>query len=753
MLIQHLLTERLMRNLFQNPEFTTRNVIASQVQGVIDALASTSFSTAEFLRKLDPYYNAIEREGANLSHFTEKQDFLNSVYEQFFQRFSPNVADTHGIVYTPREIVDYMCASVEEALKEEFGYTLASPEVVILDPCTGTGNFILNLIERMPGRALAEAYQNRLFANEVMLLPYYVASLNIEHAYYERMRQYEPFPGLCFADTLDMAEPQQATLFTPANTERVEREKEAAITVIIGNPPYNVGQKSENDNNRNRKYKVVDGRIRDTYVADSAAQLKTQVYDAYVRFFRWATDRLEGRNGVVCLVSNNSFVDQHAFDGMRKHLLQDFDRVDHLDLHGNVRRNPKLSGTTHNVFGIQVGVGITTAVKNNGASRRLRYLRVPETWRKAEKLQFLASGDIPWRTLEPDLQYSWLVPEHADEYQDFLPLDGLVDIRSAGVKTNRDAVVYDWNRQELIERMERFISDYNLEVDRHKRQKKEHWPAHIKWDGSLKQNLLRGCYAEFDPKYIIQSLYRPFSKRWLYFNRVVIKRVYQWPNISGVVIWVKTGADWPFFALAADIICDQLPQGGSQCFPLSHLKPSAVAQFRRRYSIDCVSAQDIFHYIYAILHHSGYRERYAANLKRELPRIPFAPDFSAFVTAGRELAHLHVDYESLDPWSLESLENPEVPYSERVIKMKLSPDRQSLRVNDSLTLAGIPPETFDYRLGSRSALEWIIDQYQVKGESDPNRDNDPGYIVRLVGRVVRVSVETVRIIQALPAYR
>ncbi len=263
MLIQHLLTERLMRNLFQNPEFTKRNVIAAQVQNVIEALASTSFSTAEFLKRLDPYYKAIEKAGADLSHFTEKQDFLNSVYEQFFQKFSPGIADTHGIVYTPREIVDYMCDSVEEALKEEFGYTLASPEVVILDPCTGTGNFIVNLIERMPPSALAEAYRNRLFANELMLLPYYVASLNIEHAYYERRHEYESFEGLCFADTLDMAESRQIGLFTAANTARVEREKKAAVTVIIGNPPYNAGQKSENDNNQNRKYEEIDERIRE----------------------------------------------------------------------------------------------------------------------------------------------------------------------------------------------------------------------------------------------------------------------------------------------------------------------------------------------------------------------------------------------------------------------------------------------------------------------------------------------------------
>jgi predicted helicase len=244
MLIQHLLTERLMRNLFQNPEFTKRNVIAAQVQNVIDALASGSFSTQEFLRKLDPYYKAIEKAGADLSHFTEKQDFLNSVYEQFFQRFSPDIADTHGIVYTPREIVDYMCNSVEQALKEEFGFTLASPEVLILDPCTGTGNFIVSLIQRMPVKSLADAYHNRLFANEVMLLPYYVASLNIEHAYYERMQQYESFQGLCFVDTLDMAEAKQRSLFSAANTERVEREKHAAITVIIGNPRITLGRRA-----------------------------------------------------------------------------------------------------------------------------------------------------------------------------------------------------------------------------------------------------------------------------------------------------------------------------------------------------------------------------------------------------------------------------------------------------------------------------------------------------------------------------
>jgi predicted helicase len=753
MLIQHLLTERLMRNLFQNPEFTTRNVIAVQVQGVIDALASGSFSTAEFLKRLDPYYNAIEREGANLAHFTEKQDFLNSVYEQFFQRYSPNIADTHGIVYTPREIVDYMCTAVEQALKEEFGYTLASPEVVILDPCTGTGNFIVNLIERMPGPALAEAYHSRLFANEVMLLPYYVASLNIEHAYYERMKQYESFPGLCFVDTLDMAEPRQASLFTPANTQRVEREKEAAVTVIIGNPPYNVGQKNENDNNKNRKYKEVDGRVHDTYAKDSKASSKSKLDDAYVKFFRWATDRLDGRDGIVCFVSNNGFIDQTAFDGMRKHLMSDFQRIDHIDLHGNVRRNPKLSGITHNVFGIQVGVGITLAIRKRGATPRLRYHRVPETWRRGEKLEFLAKGTREWKTLTPDEKCTWLVPETSHEYGALLAITDTFSLWTIGVGTNRDAVVYDWDRERLQPRILSFITAYNTEVHRHKANPEADWPDHVKWSRDLKQDAIRGRLAEFEKGKVRPALYRPFTKRHLFLDQILNEEVYQWPRISGIVIWIKTGAEWPFFALASDLVCDRLPQGGSQCFPLSHLKDSAVDQFRQHYSLDCITKEDVFHYIYALLHHPAYRERYAANLKRELPRIPFAPNFGAFAEAGKELARLHVDYESLEPWPLKFVENRDVPYSERVTKMKLSPDRQSLQINESLTLAGIPAEAFDYRLGSRSALEWLIDQYQVKGESDPNREDDPGYIVRLVGQVVRVSVETVKIVKGLPGYR
>ncbi len=354
--------------------------------------------------------------------FRDKQHFLNTIYERFFRGYSVKVADTHGIVYTPQPIVDFMWASVAEALETEFGLSLSSPGVNILDPCTGTGNFIVNLMRRVPRRDLPRMYSEQLFANEVMLMPYYISALNIEHAYLELTGKYEPFEGLCFVDTLDLAEDRQLPMFAEKNTERVARQRRSPITVIIGNPPYNVGQLNENDNNKNRKYPVIDRRISETYAKDSKATNKNALSDAYVKFFRWATDRLDGRDGIVCFVSNNSFVDQIAFDGMRKHLVQDFTRIDHIDLHGNVRKNPKLSGTTHNVFGIQVGVGITLAVRCKG-EKRLRYHRVPEFWRKEEKLAWLNERKVPWQVLKPDAAHTWLVPQNADQFAGFLPID------------------------------------------------------------------------------------------------------------------------------------------------------------------------------------------------------------------------------------------------------------------------------------------------------------------------------------------
>jgi predicted helicase len=367
MLIQHLLTERIFRTVFNNPDFTRRNVIASEIEKVIDALTSQSFSRDGFLQSLDRFYKAIDSTAKTIDDFSQKQEFLNTVYEKFFQGFSVKVADTHGIVYTPVSIVNFMVRSVEDTLQKEFGKSLGSADVHILDPFVGTGNFIVHIMQAIKKTALTQKYHKELHCNEVMLLPYYIASMNIEHEFYERTGNYETFEGICLVDTFELAEAQQISFFSTENTARVERQKRAPIRVVIGNPPYNAWQLNENDNNKNRKYEVMDKRVAETYAKDSHATNKNALSDPYVKAFRWASDRI-GDEGIVALVSNNSFIESLAFDGMRKHIERDFDEVYVLDLGGNVRKNPKLSGTTHNVFGIQVGVSINIFVRKRAAA-------------------------------------------------------------------------------------------------------------------------------------------------------------------------------------------------------------------------------------------------------------------------------------------------------------------------------------------------------------------------------------------------
>ncbi|MBC7817957.1 MAG: hypothetical protein IAG10_13785 [Planctomycetaceae bacterium] len=645
-----------------------------------------------------------------------------------------------------------------------------------------------------------------MFANEVMLMPYYIAALNIEHAYYELAGEYEPFEGLCFVDTLDLAEKRQLTLFGEENTARVTRQKNAPITVIIGNPPYNVGQISENDNNKNRKYSVIDDRIKQTYGKDSKATLNTKLYDPYVKFFRWAMDRLNGRDGIVCFVTNNSFVDQFAFDGMRKHLLKDFSRLYHLHLEGNVRQNPKLSGTAYNVFGIQVGVGITIAVRlQQHKTPRLSFHRIDKSLRREAKLSWLADRTslcgVKWKRLTPDDRHTWLVPKNADEFAGFPALGDkktkgdaadtsnvIFKLFSLGLATNRDEWAYDFARDGVASKMKRLVTNYNYEVFRLTQEDSlpkniddfvNNEPQFIKWTDRLKESLLARKTIKFDPLKRRSALYRPFTREWLYFDSLLNQRRYQqhrfFPTASAEkenlsICATGVAAERPFATLISNVIPDLNffgPGTVPQWFPFytysedgserrENITDQALEQFHGKYKSKKISKWDIFYYVYGLLHHPGYREKFADNLKRELPRIPFAPDFKAFTSAGRELAQLHLEYEQSEEYQFEWLEAPGVPLSYHVEKMKLTKDKTAVIVNPSLTLAGIPPEAFEYRLGNRSALEWIIDQYQITEDkrsgirSDPNRADDPEYIVRLVGQVVHVSVETVRIVNSLP---
>ncbi len=805
MLIQHLLTERLFRTVFDNPAFTRRNVIANEIESVIDALTSQSFSRPDFLQGLDRFYVAIEQTAATLGEYSQKQGFLNTVYEQFFQGFSVRVADTHGIVYTPQPIVDFMAQSVAHILQTEFGRSLSDPGVHIIDPFVGTGNFIVRLMREIRRTALEDKYRSELHCNEVMLLPYYIASMNIEHEFYAATGAYQPFEGICLVDTFDLAEDRQLPLFAPANTQRLKTQKQTPMFVVIGNPPYNVGQVNENDNNKNRKYETLDKRVRETYAQDSKATNKNALSDAYVKAIRWASDRI-GEEGIVAFVTNNSFLDAVAFDGMRKHLADDFNALYILDLSGNVRKNPKLSGTTHNVFGIQVGVSINFFVKRRDkakAQAEIFYARVDELWRKEDKYRYLEAKEqyhnIEWQTIRPDKRHTWLTEGLHAEFESFMPLgskeakaakgeavDVICKTYSCGVNTARDAWVYNFNRDALTENIKRTIDTYNKQV--FKWEQRENQNANvddfvayddkkISWSRDLKAKLKRGRMARYADHKLRPSLYRPFTQSNLYFDRMMNDVVYVFPSIfptaeteteNRVICISGLGSNKPFHTLMADMIpCRDILEK-TQCFPFytynedggnrqENITDWALAQFRRQYSDDTIGKWDIFHSVYGLLHHPHYRERCQANLKRDLPRLPFAPDFRTFAQAGARLAQIHVGYEEMPAYPLTVSENPDLPLDWRVEKMKLSRDKTQIRYNDFLTLDGIPAKAFDYRLGNRSALEWVIDQYRVKTDkrsgivNDPNREEDPQYIVNLIGKVISVSLETVEIVEGLPA--
>ncbi|MDD9975137.1 MAG: N-6 DNA methylase [Candidatus Poribacteria bacterium] len=816
MLIQHLLTERIFRTVFDNPDFTNRNIIAQEIEKVIHILTRRSPSRSEFLRPLNPFYVAIEKTAAAITDFSQKQDFLNTVYEQFFQGFSVKVADTHGIVYTPQPIVDFMVKSVEHILKTEFGRSLSDIGVHIIDPFVGTGNFIVRLMQEIQGRRLPQKYREELHCNEVMLLPYYIANLNIEHAYFERTDSYEPFPHICFVDTFDtvdlMDAPHQTgefSYFTPENTLRVEEQRETPMFVVIGNPPYNARQTNENDNNRNRPHTAVDSRVRNTFAADSNAQSKNKLYDPYVKAFRWAMDKLSDE-GIVAFVTNNSFIDGQMFDGMRRHLAEEFNTLYILNLGGNVRKGQPGDS---NVFGIQVGVSVNFLVKSKRSEEispaRIFYNDETVDVSKARTFTFLDEnqhvGNLDWQKLIPDKRYTWLTGGLHADFDTFIPMGSkitkaikgnaegtLFKTYSLGVSTNRDAWVYNFDRDSLTENIQRMIKFYNAQTLEWMGTRNnagvnlddfvDSDPQKISWSENLKRKLKAGQLAEFAESKLRLSIYRPFTKTNLFFDRIMNERVYVFPSIfptleserENRILCVNMTPERPFACLVSNCIPVNVMTGGfgspTQCFPFytydedgtsrrENITDWALTQFRVHYEDDTITKWDIFHYTYGLLHHPDYREQYQENLKRDLPHIPFAEDFWVFAKAGARLAELHVNYESQPEYGkLKPIETPGMQVNLQVERMKFSKDKTQLKYNDFLTLEGIPPEVFEYRLGNRSALEWVVDQYRVKTDkrsglvNNPNREEDAEYIVRLIGQVITVSLETVEIIKRLPAY-
>ncbi len=811
MIIQHLLTEDIFTTIFEEATFHEDNNIARQIRQVTGTFF-TGATRQNILRKIKPYYQAIKAQASTIADHHEKQRFLKVLYENFYKAYNPKSADTLGIVYTPHEIVHFMLEATDYLLEKHFGKLLGDKNVEILDPATGTGTFIAELLEYLPPHQLKYKYQHEIHANEVAILPYYIANLNIEATYAQKMNEYVPFENLCLVDTLDNLEfgagkPQYGLFdLSLINLARIQQQNERKISVIIGNPPYNANQQNENDNNKNRPYRGIDEHIKQTYIKHSTAQ-KTKLYDMFVRFYRWATDRLKENEGIIAFITNRSFIDKRTFDGFRKVVGQEFSHIYLVDFGGDVRQNPKLSGTKHNIFGIQTGVAICFLVKpalknQTGIPARILYTRRPELETATEKLNFLATtrlAELPFAHIQPDEDHNWLNLSE-NSWVDLLPvatkqtkyakssvgIDAIFELFSLGVVTARDEWVYDFSGNNLKEKVLFFINSYNQEVQRLQGQVTTETIGNlldytIKWTRAVKNDLLEGKTYQYQDNLIVETLYRPFVKMNLYFGRELNEMQQQMPKIfrgDNVVMAVNVG-NKPFNVLASKYLVDLHFNGDSQCLPLyrydsegqrhDNITDFALARFRAHYQtaqtsevlktseVLEISKLDIFHYVYAVLHDPAYRAKYELNLKRELPRIPFYDDFWQWATWGARLMDLHVNFEGVGQASCLSRVDRQMDRQDACPTPKLRADKtaHTIEIDSMTSLTDVPVLAWEYRLGNRSALEWVLDRYKEKRPSDPtiaekfNTYRLADYkeqVIDLLARICTVSVETMRIV-------
>jgi predicted helicase len=828
MLAQHLITRPVFDALFEGYSFAEHNPVSQAMQGMLDILDEQNVGTeTETLKK---FYDSVRMRAAGIDNAEGKQRIIQELYERFFKVAFPRVAESLGIVYTPVEIVDFIIASVEHVLKEEFGASVSDEGVHVLEPFAGTGTFVSRLLQSgvIKPEDLARKYSNELHANEILLLAYYIAAINIEATYHDLAGgEYTPFNGMVLTDTFQMAESADSMdeVIFPDNNERAAYQKALDIRVILGNPPYSVGQGSENDNNKNLSYPFLDREIERTYAAASSAGLKRNLYDSYIRAFRWATKRLRNE-GIIAFVSNGSFVDGAFADGFRKTVAKEFSAIYVFNLRGNQRTSGETSRREGGkVFGqgSRAPIAITLLVKNssvNGAGV-LHYHDIGDFLSREDKLAIVQgfgnAGNVPWQHLIPNAAGDWINQRDA-VFAAFNPLGDkksasakpLFGTYSQGVLTARDAWAYNYSRTVTLTHMERMIKFYNEQLTHFNdwslangRQRTsadveefiDRDPEKISWTGNLKEDLRKLKPAALHSAHVVTSMYRPYCKRWLYFDRQFNERVYRIPTLfptpqhENIVISMNASdARKVFGAIATDVIPNYALSDPGQCFPLYYYEPAGadgslftdgevsegyrrrhaitdvtLARYQDRYGAE-VTKESIFYYVYGILHSPIYKQRYAADLKKMIPRIPMVADFWGFSYAGRQLAAWHLDYEEVDPWPLEEITTGAAE-DDRVEKMRFgksgkAADKTCIVYNSHLTLAGIPEEAYRYEVNGKSAIEWIIDRYQVKTDAssgivnDPNdwalEHDDPRYIIDLVKRIVSVSVATANIVDHLP---
>lgn len=858
MVAQHIITRPIFDALFEGYSFADHNPVSMAMQGILAVLEQHHLEKES--DALTRMYSSVKRRASDTKTVAGKQKLILELYDKFFRNAFPQMAERLGIVYTPVEVVDFILHSVNDVLKSEFGQTLGSPNVHILDPFIGTGTFITRLLQSGligPGE-LEYKYSNEIHANEIVLLAYYIAAINIEQVFHSIMQQdYLPFTGICLTDTFNLPTGAEVWQDEPTrdNSMRLRRQRKLDIRVIIGNPPYSSGQAIASDNNANLTYPSLDAKIRDTYAKASSITMVRALYDSYIRAIRWASDRI-GNSGVIGFVSNASFVDGNAMDGMRKCLAEEFSDIYVFHLRGNQRTSGEVSRKEGGkIFGggSRAPIAISILVKNPKVTLRgnIHFLDIGDYLTREQKLGRLVElGSLAgiatankWSTVLPDIHGDW-VRQRREGFESFIKMGEkksntekkIFRSYSNGTKSNRDAWCYNSSKARLAAQMRSMMSFYNEELDRYLKAKAmdntieasrfvKKTPSKIGWADDLYARVKGGEKLHFHEGAIVRSMYRPFGKRWVYKSSDVNWSLYQMPKMfpdesheNLAISVVAPGARQRFSALMVDTIPDlHLSPDGAQCFPrflyeattiasdqLANAKPQhnlfeedgdlavlgenvqftrtdaitaeGLSHFKQAYLEEEITSDEVFYYVYGLLHSEDYISSFTDNLGKELPRIPVVSkyfDFQAFSDAGRVLADLHVRYEDVEPYTVTlALSKPREefePGDYHVTQMKFARgtdgerhDKSVVIYNHNVTLRDIPLEAYDYVVNGRPALEWVMERQGTSVHKESGIGNDANdwatetmgnaaYPLELFQRIITVSLKTAKIVNALPS--
>ena len=802
MLAQHLITLPIFDTLFGEYSFVKNNPVSSAMEKIVDELSQYGFEKEQ--RELQPFYESVRLRAEGLDNAQAKQKMIITLYDKFFSTGFKDTTERLGIVFTPVEVVDFIVKSIDVVLRKHFNKTLASENVHILDPFTGTGTFITRTLHYLKSLMdngeitfddILRKYTQELHANEIVLLSYYIAAINIEAVFDEINgdEPYTPFEGIVLTDTFESTE-NEDTLedsFFGINDERLRRQQEKPITVILGNPPYSAKQDNEDDNTKRAIYPKLDSSLKNKWIDSSSATNKNGLLDSYIRALRWAADRLK-HQGVISFISNSSYIDGIAMDGMRCALELEFDYIYIIDLKGQIRRRSKEQAKIEggNVFNIMTGVAIIVLVKTGrqeSIKGQIRYFNIGDGLSKNEKIDKLSTlesidGIAEFDVIVPNEKYDWINQRNSD----FSSLIKLGDKKSSealfldytgGIKTGRDAWTSNFSKNTVINSMKESIKYYQINLG--DVSVYEQGTTKISWTRSLKEKFEKKQNLQFDESRIYVGMYRPFTKKYIYYDsnwtdqQYKMKYVFPENFSKNTLISISNKTEGKTMTcLAINVLPDvNLFAGGSQNLPMylfDNLGSYSSIRERVLENFKGLKPDQVLPYVYAIFHSKEYRKKYHQDLSKEFPRVPNLKNKNEIIKIGRDLMELHINYEEVPVYEGVNIEVSHNP-SYKVTKMKYAKKRDkegksgndlsTIIFNKDIKISNIPEKAYEYIVNGRSAIEWIMDQYQVKTDNksgitdDPNDfSDDEKYIFNLLLRIINVSVKTVDLINSLPKF-